>query len=334
MTLADLTNYWKRGMPVIVMVQEYGSRREGKAKFAYGHYLAVIGRDKGYVYVQDPSEDNIVRGEGSDNAMGRAMIRDGHFARIWHDRDADGRRYHHFGIAVGPPEPSMLATAPPELEHSAGDFQSALLLAYIDSLAEAEDGDPDNVRVANTLHEMLTGNNGRAKKTPIPEQTMPMDVAIDHAVKTQLGTHEIKAQLSTLAEQVDELRNAPISAELTTALSTLSGRVADAAAKTVPLDELRNLVAALERQASREQIIKVEMPTMQFTMPEIKIPEPAPVQVDVHVPAQHPPVINVESPKIPPIVIPKGRETPITFVRDSNGKIIGSVPGDPREQTE
>lgn len=196
MTLRDLSEYWKRGMPVICMVQEYGHRREGKAKFAYGHYLVVIGRDHGFVFVQDPSEDNVTHGNDSANAPGRAMIREADFMRIWHDRDADGRRYINFGIAIGAPKQTHLATANPESPPATSE-QQAMLIAYLDALIDAESGDADSAKAANKLHEMLTGQPGPHEEPPEQPEPSP-------------ETQQLQQQLSTLTQQIAELKAVPM----------------------------------------------------------------------------------------------------------------------------
>lgn len=122
MTLDDLTACWYEGKPVIVCVQEYGVPSK-QASFKYGHYLVVIGRALHYVFVQDPSADNVIgRPGGSQTASfeeinseysdvledpdslqapGRNMIREELFQHVWHDEDADGNRYVRYGIVVG-----------------------------------------------------------------------------------------------------------------------------------------------------------------------------------------------------------------------------------------
>ena len=70
MTLNDLTNYWKRGWPVIVLISEYMNDRNKKAKVNYGHYVAVLGFDHGFVYVQDPSMGNLLEPNEKHNIDG------------------------------------------------------------------------------------------------------------------------------------------------------------------------------------------------------------------------------------------------------------------------
>ena len=104
MTLDDLSAATAAGKPVIVCCQDYGPEVPRGAEFAYGHYLTVIGRGMGYIFVQDSSADNVVGNSGSDEAPGRVMIRDADFDKLWHDRDEAGNQYDHWGVVVGPTE--------------------------------------------------------------------------------------------------------------------------------------------------------------------------------------------------------------------------------------
>lgn len=107
MDLNDLKEYHQRGWPVIVCVQDYGKPTSSKASYNYGHYLSVIGIDHGYVFCQDSSEDNVLKGTDSIAAPGKIMIEEQTFLDNWHDKDEDGNRYIRFGIAVGPPLKSI-----------------------------------------------------------------------------------------------------------------------------------------------------------------------------------------------------------------------------------
>jgi len=100
LTLDDLEKYHRWGMPVITPVQDYGPYVPAKAKFAYGHYLTVIGVGYGYVFCQDSSEDNVISSSGSIQKPGRVMIDQDYFMNLWHDKDIDGKEYLQFGIAV------------------------------------------------------------------------------------------------------------------------------------------------------------------------------------------------------------------------------------------
>lgn len=102
LSLDDLREYWEKGWPVITPVQDYGAEVPGKATFAYGHYLTVIGVAMGYVFCQDSSADNVLKDEGSDAAPGKVMIEEQDFLDLWDDRDISNNEYVRFGIAVGP----------------------------------------------------------------------------------------------------------------------------------------------------------------------------------------------------------------------------------------
>ncbi len=106
MTLDDLAAYWRRGWPVIIPCQDYMAEMDSKASFDYGHWLVYIGGPTlgGYLFFQDSSADNVMRGSGSDAAKGKVMIEAERFLALWHDQGEDGRKYKHFGIAVGPPK--------------------------------------------------------------------------------------------------------------------------------------------------------------------------------------------------------------------------------------
>lgn len=99
MTIDDLKDFFYKGWPVITPIQEYMSGKE-KARGTFGHCVTVIGVGLGMVFIQDPSEDNVVRPQknDSDNAPGRAMIEEKKWNDVWHDRE-----YKHCGIAIGPP---------------------------------------------------------------------------------------------------------------------------------------------------------------------------------------------------------------------------------------
>ncbi len=104
MTLDDLKTAWLRGSPVICPVQDYGPFVPEKAKFAYGHYLTVIGVALHHVFCQDSSEDNVTKGSGTIAERGRVLIDEATWMENWFDRDADGNRYVRYGIVVSSPQ--------------------------------------------------------------------------------------------------------------------------------------------------------------------------------------------------------------------------------------
>jgi len=115
LSVSDLADYTQAGIPVVCCVQDYGPAVPAEARFAYGHYLVVIGVGAGYVFCQDPSEDNVIAGGdgkklatvGSVQKPGRIMVDVDTWQRIWHDEDAEGAKYVQFGIAIA--RPGLLA---------------------------------------------------------------------------------------------------------------------------------------------------------------------------------------------------------------------------------
>jgi SPP1 gp7 family putative phage head morphogenesis protein len=107
MTIQDLADSVARNMPVIVCVQDYGPEVPAQAKFAYGHYLTVVGVDfeSQYVFCQDSSEDNVIADSGSVQEPGKIIVHFRDWNKGWHDQDIDGKKYVHYGIAVGRPKP-------------------------------------------------------------------------------------------------------------------------------------------------------------------------------------------------------------------------------------
>ncbi len=113
LTLDHLRQAWQSGRPVICPIQEYGVPSK-QASFDYGHYVVVVGAALGQVFVQDPAIENVLGVPGGDvpvgtsdpdelQAPGRSMILEAVWERVWHDKDAEGNEYDHFGIIVGPP---------------------------------------------------------------------------------------------------------------------------------------------------------------------------------------------------------------------------------------
>jgi hypothetical protein len=99
LTIDDLCRCWAEGKPVICPIQEYGIASK-MASFDYGHVVVVIGVALGKVFVYDPSVDNVVAGEDSDEAPGEMMINEDKWLEVWHDVDADNVDYKNYGIIV------------------------------------------------------------------------------------------------------------------------------------------------------------------------------------------------------------------------------------------
>jgi hypothetical protein len=110
-TLDDLGHCCREDKPTIVCIQDYGPRVPAGARFAYGHYVVVIGRIPGYVICQDPSEDNVVAGgdkknlatTGSVQKPGRILIAEEDFMNVWRDQDAEGHKFIRWGCSIGKP---------------------------------------------------------------------------------------------------------------------------------------------------------------------------------------------------------------------------------------
>lgn len=131
MDLDDLAAFHDDGRPVICPIQAYGTAEE-EAQEESGHYVVVIGRGMGMVFIQDPS-------------AGRQMVPEDEFLQNWHDRDADANEYNQYGIAVGrdvlidsdddedetagDPEPETNAETPPTAENEPeADDESGLAM--------------------------------------------------------------------------------------------------------------------------------------------------------------------------------------------------------------
>jgi hypothetical protein len=97
MTIDDLRMYWRKGWPVLLAVQDWGTHKNPGAKIMYGHCLTYIGGPKlGMIFCRDTTEDNIVKPD-SIQSPGVVPIDCDTFIKNWYDQ---GRL--RFGIAVGP----------------------------------------------------------------------------------------------------------------------------------------------------------------------------------------------------------------------------------------
>jgi hypothetical protein len=102
LNLTDLTICWAKGWPVICMVDEYGIP-DKEASYNYGHCVVSIGVEFGYVFVNDPSIDNVLQGKDCLHAKGVDMIDEHTWMERWHTTDEQGEKYPQFGIIVKPP---------------------------------------------------------------------------------------------------------------------------------------------------------------------------------------------------------------------------------------
>lgn len=95
MSLDQLTSFVDMGRPVIVCMQAWDETPEKKKnykKLESGHYVVVIGHDNNSIYIEDPVF------EGSRGILPRKE-----FEKRWHDKDGDGKQYHHFGLVLWKP---------------------------------------------------------------------------------------------------------------------------------------------------------------------------------------------------------------------------------------
>ncbi len=94
MTLADVTGFIKRGIPVIILLQAWTETPNvnWKNDWEDGHYVIAIGYDDEKMLFEDPS------------AIERTYIPFQELLDRWHDSDVNGVHYVHYGIAVSGPE--------------------------------------------------------------------------------------------------------------------------------------------------------------------------------------------------------------------------------------
>jgi hypothetical protein len=102
-TLDELRAATRQGCPVGCCIQDYGSD-EGVAELESGHWVVVIGVELGYVFIQDPSADNVLDDSGSVAAAGKVMIDQKTWESVWRDKSEDGTLFERYGIKVGPPK--------------------------------------------------------------------------------------------------------------------------------------------------------------------------------------------------------------------------------------
>jgi predicted double-glycine peptidase len=105
MTLDELKEYLKKGIPVIVLLQAWAERymtlKDWKEDYDDGHYAIAIGYVKRIFIFEDPS------------SFRRTWLREKEFLARWHDVDSDSdHKYEQFGMILSGKEPS-----PTLLEH-------------------------------------------------------------------------------------------------------------------------------------------------------------------------------------------------------------------------
>lgn len=97
MTVADVKEFIKRGIPVIVLLQAWTKTpdTDWKNDWKDGHYVVAIGYDDEKVIFEDPS------------SFHRTYLSNEALEERWHDVDENGNKYVHWGIAVYGKEPSL-----------------------------------------------------------------------------------------------------------------------------------------------------------------------------------------------------------------------------------
>lgn len=88
MTIDSLKKRLEKRIPVICALQAWGTPKEYENTNS-GHYVVAIGFDDEKIYFEDPS---------INKSRGFLPYRD--FLNRWHDKDAAGKKYDRFGIAI------------------------------------------------------------------------------------------------------------------------------------------------------------------------------------------------------------------------------------------
>ena len=100
LSLAQLTAFLDRGMPVLVCMQawaEAGTTTEQYCRCSdAGYWVVVIGYDRENLYVMDPSTHGTY-----------AFVPRDEFLARWHDRDEQDREVVHFGMTFESPTPPV-----------------------------------------------------------------------------------------------------------------------------------------------------------------------------------------------------------------------------------
>ena len=88
MTIDSLKARLEKKIPVICSVQAWGNEKV-YPKDGSGHYVVAIGFDDSKIYFEDPSLKKT-----------RGFMPYREFLDRWHDKEASGKRYERFGIAI------------------------------------------------------------------------------------------------------------------------------------------------------------------------------------------------------------------------------------------
>ncbi len=96
MTVDELKTHLDKGHPVIVLIQAWGDKKKYRNYDENGHYVVAIGYDDHRIYFEEPVLLGI-----------RAYLTYKEFDQRWHDKDAFGKSYVRYGMAMwkhGKPE--------------------------------------------------------------------------------------------------------------------------------------------------------------------------------------------------------------------------------------
>ena len=89
MTAADLKNYIKQNIPVIIAIQAWADKNTNYEKdYDDGHYVVAIGYTPESFIFEDPS------------TIGRGFIPYSELEKRWHDVGSDNKKVEHLGIAI------------------------------------------------------------------------------------------------------------------------------------------------------------------------------------------------------------------------------------------
>lgn len=91
MFVQDLKSYIDKSIPVIIAIQAWAKNKKIDYMKTYdeGHYVVVIGYDDENIIFEDPSiQEN------------RGYLSFKELEERWHDKDFNGNKLEHFGIAV------------------------------------------------------------------------------------------------------------------------------------------------------------------------------------------------------------------------------------------
>lgn len=88
LTIAKLKKLLDQERPVVIPMQAWGSKHY-YSKRESGHYVVAIGYDEENIFFEDP----VLKGR-------RGYLPYDEFNERWHDKDANGDEYDHYGIVI------------------------------------------------------------------------------------------------------------------------------------------------------------------------------------------------------------------------------------------